>query len=335
MEALHEPLSWVRLISLATNDRPSGRVRIWPSGGAPGTIERMETAPKRRKWIQPEMETLSPDRDAPRIIQLYLSSVLPRSAMLNNLIYTIGLVRLCASREQAIPVHRGGRGKVYSRGDQRADETNFHLFMWLDRDLSSPQVQQSLSHVKHVHDLIARKWPMRQEAFLHALASFTLFVDNFQTRVLGTSPLGERERSALLHQFRGIGCALGIENVPPTWREMQAYLDAYEQSDNVGWSTEGAAVAEALIQQFVARWLPTPAHQLGRWMIVSLLEPHIITALRLKRPPAIVAALVRRLARFGLFLKRRALPDPKEPLRLSTITTSHPKSAAPRCPMGH
>lgn len=295
----------------------------------------METAHLGRKWMQREIQTLVPERDAPRIIQLYLSSILPRSAMLNNLIYTIGLVRLCASREQAVPVHRGGKGKVYSRGDQRADETNFHLFMWLDQDLSSTEVQASLAHVRRVHDAIGKKWPMREEAFVHALASFTLFIDNFQTRVLGTGPLGDLERAALLHQFRGIGAALGIANVPNTWGEMQAYLDAYEHSDNIGWSVEGVAVAEALIQQFVARWLPPSLHRPGRWLIVALLEPHVVTALRLKRPPAIVAALILGLAKFGWHMKRLALPDPQEPLRLSAITSSHPKSEVPRCPMGH
>lgn len=295
----------------------------------------MDSPSRYRKWMRREIQSLDPEKDAPRIIQLYLSAILPRSAMLNNLIYTIGLVRLCASREQAVPVHRDGRGKVYSRGDQRADETNFHLFMWLDRDLSSPDARASLAHVKQVHDMIARRWPMRQEAFLHALASFTLFVENFQTRVLGLAPLGEKERAALLHQFRSIGAALGISNIPTSWGDMQASLDAYEQSDNVGYSVEGAAVTEALIEQFLARWLPARWHKPGRSLIIALLEPHIAAALRLRRPPLLVSLAIRSLAKAGLLAKLWLLPDPREPRYLSIITSSHPKSAMRRCPVNH
>lgn len=295
----------------------------------------MSSNPQSYQWMRREISRLNPETDAPRIVQLYISSTVPRSAMVSNLIYTLGLVRLCASREQSVPVHRKGRGKVYRQGDQRADETNYHLLMWIDSDLSAPHIRESLAHVRHLHDVIGRAWPMRQEAFLHALSSFTLLLDNLLTRVLGAPPLGEKEKAAFLHQFQHIGNALGIENIPATWEGMEAYLDAYEHSDCVAYSEEGAAVAHALIEQFITRWLPRPLHPQGRWLITALLEEHIVEALRLPPPPALFKGTVRRLGRVLLFVKQRLLPNPREPFSLSAATAAHPKAALPKCPVPH
>lgn len=289
----------------------------------------------RYKWIRNEMAGLNPEVDAPRMIQLYLSSTLPPSAMLNNLIYTLGLVRLCASQEQAIPVHRNGKGKVYRKGDQRADETNYHLLMWLDRDLSDPAVKASLTHVHQLHDVVARTWPMRQGAFLHALASFTLLLDRFQTQVLGMAPLDEPIRLALVHQFTQIGLALGIDNIPQTWQGMEAYLDAYEQSIHVGYSKEGAAVADALITQFVTRWLPHWLQALGRKVIAALLEEPIVDALELPPPGKTTKRAVRSITRSLLLVRRHWLPDPRTLIHLSDATARYSGAALPKCPVPH
>ncbi|MDX1802806.1 MAG: oxygenase MpaB family protein [Alcanivorax sp.] len=289
----------------------------------------------RYKWMRHEIARLDPFVDAPRIIHLHLNSTLPASAMLNNLIYTLGLVRLCASREQAIPVHRDGKGKVYRKGDQRADETNVHLLMWLDRDLSDPAIRESLAHVRHLHGVIARKWPMRKEAFLHALASFTLLLDRFRTRVLGAPPVNEQVRHALVHQFVQIGEMLGIDHIPPTWEGMEGYLEAYEDSVHLGYSEEGAAVANALINQFVSRWLPRGLRQTGRKVIIGLLEAPIADALRLPRPGRILTRAAHTAIRALLFARCYLLPDPRRGVHFSDITASHPRSALPKCPVPH
>lgn len=64
------------------------------------------------KWIRKEIDRMNPEVDSSKIINLYLSSIFPRQAIAVNLLYTIGLIRLCASSEQAIPAHRHGQGKV-------------------------------------------------------------------------------------------------------------------------------------------------------------------------------------------------------------------------------
>lgn len=281
------------------------------------------------KWMQREINKLNPMVDSSRIIQLYLSSVFPRHAMAVNLLYTIGLIRLCASREQAIPVHRNGQGKVYKKGDQRADDTNYHLLMWLENDIAQPQVQNSLMYVRRMHDAVGKSWPMRQEAFLHALASFTLLVDHFLTQILGMQSLGTQERLALLRQFQQIGMHLGISDIPDTWQAMQAYLEGYEQSDNIGYSVEGVQVAESLIHQFVSRWFPEILYQQGRWLVVCLLENHIVEALRLEHPPALFTTLTRLIIKSWLRIKQSILPDPRKIFSLSEIARHHQKSIRP------
>ncbi|MEQ1312397.1 oxygenase MpaB family protein [Acinetobacter sp. XH1639] len=278
------------------------------------------------KWIEAEINRLNPNVDSSKIIRLYLSSIFPRSAIAVNLLYTLGLIRLCSSREQSIPVHRNGQGKVYKRGDQRADETNYHLLMWLENDINEPHVQNSLAHVRRIHDAVGKSWIMRQEAFLHALASFTLLVDRFLVHILNLEALEEQKRAALLHQFQQVGLHLGIKNIPSTWQEMEAYLESYEQSDNMGYSLEGAQVAEALINQFVERWFPGFLYQQGRWLVVSLLEQHIVEALRLERPPEIFTQSIRFSVKTFIQFKRNFLPDPSKIFSLSEIAQYHKKS---------
>lgn len=278
------------------------------------------------KWIRKEIDRMNPEVDSSKIINLYLSSIFPRQAMAVNLLYTIGLIRLCASREQAIPVHRHGQGKVYKRGDQRADETNYHLLMWLENDIDLPHVQKSLVHVRRIHDALGKSWEMRQEAFLHALASFTLLVDNFLVRTLGIKSLGEQERRALLKQFQQIGEYLGIVNIPNTWQAMQQYQDEYEKSDYVGYSVEGRNVAESLIDQFVNRWFPQFLHQQGRWLVIALLEDHIVNALRLERPPRMFTRFIRFSIKSYIQAKHKILPDPRVVFSLSEVALNHRKS---------
>ena len=198
--------------------------------------------------------------------------------------------------------------------------------MWLENDINHPHVQNSLAHVRRIHDALGKSWEMRQEAFLHALASFTLLVDNFLIRILDTEPLGEQERQALLKQFQQIGEHLGIVNIPQTWQAMQQYQDEYEKSDYMGYSVEGKNVAESLIDQFVNRWFSKFLYQQGRWLVIALLEDHIIDALRLGRPPIMFTRSIRLSIRAFIQAKHKILPDPHEIFSLSEIALNHRKS---------
>lgn len=277
--------------------------------------------------MQKEIESLEPSSDASRIIKLYMNSAFPKDDRFLNLIYTLGLIRLCASQEQALPLHRNGTGKVYKHADRRADETNYHLFMWLDKATTDPDVRQSLAHVKKIHDALGKKWTMRNDAFIHALATFTLLVDRFYTQILDLKTLPNKHKEAMLKQWTEIGEGLGISNIPNTWENMENFLISYEFSNKVQYSIEGREVAESLIEQFNNRWLPKNLHRQGRWLIISLLEDHIVDALHFSQPPKFYKFISRKSLASGLRLKYYVLPDPKETFNFYEVVSNSPKSA--------
>lgn len=273
-----------------------------------------------QKWISEAIEKLDPEKDSHTIIRLFLSQNIPRSPMVVNLIYTIGLTKLCAAQEQILPVHRNGTGKVYKKADQRADDTNYYLFRWLDSDLSDPEVQQSLSHVRRIHDRIAVNWPIRNDTFIYALSSFALLVEHFSTHIAHISLTTDKVNRAFFYQFRGIGEALGIHSIPESLEAMSDFMSEYEHSVYFGYSSEGEAVTDALIDQFTNRWFSPLMRLPARYVVLSLIEDHISTELTRTRPSPGFKFLVRTSLRTLLWFRARFLPDPHDTFRIYKLT---------------
>jgi hypothetical protein len=276
-----------------------------------------------RKWIRGEIERLDPVADYERIFSLIVSQLTPQSAVGLNLFYTVGFLRQAAPPAAAKPVDRAGRGMVYTQGDRRADETSKHFVDWAYHGPSSERGRAAIAAVKRMHDVIACDWEFPSHAFIHGTASFALQLDRL-FRVVGAEGFTKKEQIAQVMFWHDVAVQLGVSNVPESWEEMNQYLDEYEaNSELFGYSPEGARLAEGLLGQFTDRWFPSRLRLLGRWLVLSLCEPHILAALRLSPPPRLFAGLVHLVARASIYARRHLLADPSGPVDLSAFIPDH------------
>jgi hypothetical protein len=271
-----------------------------------------------RREIPEEIARLDPAADSTRIILLSTNRLLPRygAAMLFNLLYCLGFLRVSGQIEGARAVDRDGGGKIHRRGDRRAEDTVRHFTTWIRYGPTSEEGLALLQGVKRVHDHYAKNYSISNETMVHTIALFAVQFEHM-FRLVGAEGFSQAEKDAQVTHWRAIGAHLGTHDMPETWEGMEHFLEWYEASPKwFGSTPEGHRCSEALIGQFSDRWLPKGFRWTGRLLLLSLVEDHVLRAIDQKKPARPLVWLVRRLVHTGLlaeqrlFPKRRGLIDP-------------------------
>ncbi|MVU77183.1 DUF2236 domain-containing protein [Nocardia sp. ET3-3] len=255
--------------------------------------------------------TSAPDAaDAVAVLTAIRSRVTPPmgAAMLNNLIYAVGFMRISGSVEGADAVDRAGKGKIHRHGDRRADDTTNYFLDWMTHGAHSEHGRADIAKVVRMHDHFGQSYSMSNETFVHAIALFTVLFDEI-FQVLGLDIFTEEEKAAQVAHWYAIGEQMRVRDMPDSWAGMQRALDVYEADPQWYRPTEaGYRCAEALIEQFDNRWLPRPLHPLGRSIVLSLLPDRALWAVGERKPPAVVVVVVRRGLRALMTAQLRLVP---------------------------
>jgi hypothetical protein len=274
------------------------------------------------RWIEDEIGTLDPRADSSRMYLLTLNRFALRHPMFSGLFYAYGFMRIAGQVEGAIAVDRAGKGLVHRAADGRADGTLKYLGEWVHEGPRSEAGRRSLARVKAIHDRYARRYAMSNETHVHTIALFTTQFERLMALV-GASGFSDRERVAQVEHWRQVGEQLGVQDMPETWEGMVAAQDAYERSEHFRPTPEGHRLAVAFVDHFAARWFPRGLRWLGRWVLLSLHEEHVLRVLALAPPPRRAAHAIRTVLRAGIFVKTRVLPDRRELLDLRELTGRH------------
>lgn len=270
------------------------------------------SAPRRRRWIDAEIDRLDPVEDASRIYLLSANRLAVDHPIFQSVMYTHGFMRIVGQVEGAIAVDGGG--KVYRSPDKRSDDTMVAFGEWIHDTPTGEAAKASLARVKKIHDAYARKFEMSNATFVHTVALFTLQLE-LVLNVVGAEGLSEKERLAQVMHWRGVGEQLGVTDMPDTWRGMQDALEAYETTSQFRSTPEGRRLGRTFVENFASRWFPRRLRWLARWLLLSLHEDRTLRVLGLEPPPVPAAVAIRALLRAGIFVKRR-LPDRRELLTL-------------------
>ncbi|MHA3021646.1 oxygenase MpaB family protein [Mycobacterium sp. BMJ-28] len=226
-----------------------------------------------------------------------------------NLLYTVGFMRLLGEHEAAAVVDRAGTGKVHTAGERRADETVAYFDRWMQLGAKNKEATPSMERVRSIHSHYAKQYPMSQPTFVHSIAFFTLQLDLFLRRV-GARQFNTAERNLQVAHWRAVGEVLGVEDMPDSWDGMERALSAYESSPEwFGFTPQARHASDALIGQFSQRWLLPGFRWVGRPILCSLHEPHVLDAIGQPHPPPVVGRIVRLTVRWMLEISRR-LPAP-------------------------
>lgn len=285
------------------------------------------------KWMRAEQRRLDPETDAGRISELSYCTRFPRMQFPYHMYYSLFFVRASGAPESARPIDRDGCGYFYRYGDRRADDTTADIFGWMHHGPHSELGRASLERVKRMHDGVGVKWGMPNHVLLHTLACDLTLPDRFM-ELVGGPRFDEHERRAQLNFWRAVGDGLGIADVPETWEDMVRYVEEYERSEHYRASPEGRRLARGFVDQFCARWFPRPLHWLGRWILLSMVEDHVLEVQGFKRPPRPFVWLTRQATRLSVYLTFYVLPDPSPTYSPGELfREGHPN--VPACPVTH
>jgi uncharacterized protein (DUF2236 family) len=98
---------------------------------------------------------------------------------------------------------------------------------------------------------------------------------------------------ASVHYYRDLGAMMGIRDVPTTWQDFTAHLDAYERA-HFAYDEGARAVADATLDLMAT--LPPNDRLPASWVRTSsyaLMDPALREAFGYPTPPAAVVAAVR------------------------------------------
>lgn len=107
--------------------------------------------------------------------------------------------------------------------------------------------------------------------------------------------LSRHEIVASAGRYRTLGRHMGIKDVPQTYEEFEACLDAYEEA-HFGWDESARRVSDATLDLMASRY-PRPLAPLLRTTPLALLDEPLLRAFRYEPPGDAPRALVRRAVR--------------------------------------
>jgi hypothetical protein len=281
-------------------------------------------------WIEREIAELNPATESARIVLLSANRLLPRygGKALFNLLYCLGFLRVSGQLEGALAVDRAGAGKVHRNPDKRAEETISHFLTWISNGAASEESIASLERVRRMHEHYERDYSFSNETLVHTIALFTVQFDHL-LRLVGARGYTEIEKKAQVAQWRAIGAALGVQDMPDTWEGMEDFLTCYETDASwFGPSPAAYRCANSLIAQLTQRWVPRGFRWSGRLVIRCLLGDRVLWATGQRKPMRPIVWLVRRTVRAGLFLNDRLLPPRRELIDPSLLLAARTAGAS-------
>jgi hypothetical protein len=277
-----------------------------------------------KRWIEEEIARLNPVDDSEAIVLLSANRLLPRfgAAMVLNLLYCLGFLRVSGQLEGARAVDRDGSGKVHRHGDRRAEDTVLHFTTWIQYGPTSEKGLALLQGVKRMHDHYAKQYSFSNETMVHTIALFTVQFEHM-FRLVGAKGYSQIEKEAQVTHWRAIGEQLGTREMPETWEGMERFLEWYENSPEwFGPTPEGYRCSAALIGQFSDRWLPRGFRWAGRLLLLSLVEDHVLRVLGQGKPARPIVWLVRRIVRTVMLVNQRLLPERRQLIDPSALLYS-------------
>ncbi|MGW7457607.1 oxygenase MpaB family protein [Streptomyces sp. NPDC054797] len=191
------------------------------------------------------------------------------------------------------------------RTQKRYDDTALLLDAVVEHGFASDTARTAIRRVNQMH----RSYAISNEDMRYVLCTFVVIPARWLD-AYGWRALTHHERRACANYYATLGRHLGITDIPGSYEEFEATLDAYEEA-HFGWDEGGRRVADATLD-LMASWYPAPLAPAVRGASKALLDESLLGAFRFGAP----RPRVQRLVRGALRLRGRAvrlLPPRKTP----------------------
>lgn len=193
---------------------------------------------KRFDWLA-RIEQLDPERDFAEIARITGTIEFPWDT---NQSLSFALFRTYAV--PSIGRLLAETGEFTGRVQKRYDDTALILDAVVEHGIGSTEGRAAVRRMNQMHG----SYSISNADFLYVLATFVVipirWIDEF-----GWRKLSETEKVAATNFYRELGRHMGMKDIPTTYQEFAAYLDAYE-AEHFAFDPGARAVADATLQLF-------------------------------------------------------------------------------------
>lgn len=198
-------------------------------------------------------------------------------------------LELALFRTYAVPAIGGllaETAEFTHRAQKRYDDTALLLDAVLEHGFDSDTARTAIRRVNQMH----RSYDISDDDMRYVLCTFVVVPARWLD-AYGWRPMTHHERRASANYYATFGRHLGIKDIPGSYEEFEATLEAYEEA-HFGWDEGGRRVADATLD-LMASWYPAPLAPAARAAGIALLDEALLTALRYERPRPAVRGLIR------------------------------------------
>ncbi|MER7677362.1 oxygenase MpaB family protein [Streptomyces sp. NPDC096934] len=180
--------------------------------------------------------------------------------------------------------------ELTDRTQKRYDDTALLLDAVVEHGFDSGEGRTAIRRINAMH----RGYDISNADMRYVLCTFVV-VPRRWIDAYGWRRLSQHEIVASAVHYRTLGQRMGIEDIPETYEEFEACLDAYEEA-HFGWDAGARRVSDATLD-LMASWYPRPLAPLLRASTLALLDEPLLRAFRYEPPGPVTSALVRRAVR--------------------------------------
>ncbi|MGH2995752.1 MAG: oxygenase MpaB family protein [Gaiellaceae bacterium] len=259
-----------------------------------------------------EITQLDPEHDHLRIVYLDSCFEFPLDTTLS--------LQLAFFRTYAVPsIGRllDSTQEFALRAQRRYDDTELLIAEFVEYGYDSPRGRAAIRRMNRLHG----RHPIANDDYLYVLSAMVLEPIRWNER-FGWRALVDQERQAAFHFWRRVGRMMGIDEIPATLEELDAFNRRYEE-ERFAFTDEGRRVGIATRDLFVS-WFPWLPRRLGHRAIYALLDERLLDAFGFPHPTAAERRAVEGALRARARLVRLLPPRRKPRLRTELRRRSYP-----------
>ncbi|MEC4571044.1 oxygenase MpaB family protein [Streptomyces virginiae] len=182
------------------------------------------------------------------------------------------------------------------RTQKRYDDTALLLDAVVEHGFDSDTARTAIRRVNQMH----RSYDISNDDMRYVLCTFVVIPSRWLD-AYGWRPMTHHERRASANYYAALGRHLGITDIPGSYEEFEATLDAYEAA-HFGRDEGARRVADSTLD-LMASWYPAPLAPAVRRGGLALLDDSLIDAFGYEAPNA----GLRKLVQGALRLRGRAV----------------------------
>ncbi|GAA4648733.1 oxygenase MpaB family protein [Kistimonas scapharcae] len=170
-------------------------------------------------------------------------------------------------------------GRYEKESTKRLDDTKAILREIMQPGPDSPAGREMVGHLNQIHGF----YKIPNHEFLYTLSLF-IFETVRWNAVFGWRAMTVNEKEALYREFRDLGEAMNIQDIPPSYEAFEQWKTAYEQAHQT-YTPEAEKVTVGILGGLAAL-LPVWIRPLTQTLVATLInDEQLLKVLGLKAPP--------------------------------------------------